>query len=50
MECENINCTRNATIKNKQYHPDKWLCTFHANKLKIKGRQDRKLLKLKTEI
>jgi hypothetical protein len=43
MECENKKCTRLATIKNNQYHPDKWLCTYHANKLKIEGRLKRKL-------
>ena len=42
MKCENEKCTRKATTKNLQYHPDKWLCTYHANKLKIEGRQKRK--------
>jgi hypothetical protein len=27
---------------NLQYHPDKWLCTYHANKAKIEGRRKRK--------
>jgi hypothetical protein len=42
MKCENDKCTREATTKNQQYHPDKWLCTFHANKAKVDGRQKRK--------
>lgn len=46
MECENNNCTRTATIKNQEYHPDKWLCTYHANKEKVKGRLKKKLTKL----
>ena len=42
MKCENQKCTRTATIKNQQYHPDTWLCTYHANKAKIEGRRLRK--------
>ena len=42
MFCEHDNCTRTATTRNLQYHPDKWLCTFHANKEKVKGRLKRK--------
>jgi hypothetical protein len=44
MECENKNCTRTATTKNQQYHPDKWLCTYHANKEKVGGRRKRVIL------
>jgi len=47
MKCEHENCTRVATTKNQQYHPDKWLCTFHANKEKLKGRYKRKQAKKK---
>jgi hypothetical protein len=46
MKCEHENCTRGATIKNQQYHPDKWLCTYHANKAKVEGRRKRKYEKL----
>jgi hypothetical protein len=42
MKCEHEQCTREATRRNQQYHPDKWLCTFHANKAKSEGRQNRK--------
>ena len=42
MECEHKNCTRTATTRNLQYHPDKWLCTYHANKAKVEGRRKRK--------
>lgn len=42
MKCEHKNCTRTATIMNQQYHPDKWLCTYHANKAKTEGRRKRK--------
>ncbi len=42
MKCEHKNCTRNATSKNQQYHPDKWLCTYHANKVVKEGRLKRK--------
>ena len=42
MKCENKNCTRRATINNTQYHPDEWLCTYHANKSKSEGRMKRK--------
>jgi hypothetical protein len=43
MNCEHEKCTRDATIKNLEYHPDKWLCTYHANKAKLAGRIKRKL-------
>lgn len=43
MNCEHEKCTRVATIKNSEYHPDKWLCTFHANKAKKEGRINKKL-------
>lgn len=43
MECQHEKCTRTATSKNQQYHTDKWLCTYHANKAKIEGRMKRKL-------
>ena len=42
MKCEHNNCTRTATSKNKLYHPDKWLCTYHANKVTNEGRRKRK--------
>ena len=45
MKCEQGKCTRTATIKNDEYHPNQWLCTFHANKEKIEGRIKRKLKK-----
>ena len=41
-KCEHKNCTRTATTNNLQYHPDKWLCTYHANKAKVEGRRKRK--------
>ena len=41
-KCEHDNCTRNATSNNLEYHPDKWLCTYHANKKVIEGRRNRK--------
>jgi hypothetical protein len=43
MKCEHGNCKREARVKNLQYHPDKWLCAFHANKAKVEGRVNRKL-------
>lgn len=43
MKCQHENCTRDAKIKNLEYHPDKWLCTFHANKEKVAGRINRKI-------
>jgi hypothetical protein len=48
MKCEDKNCTIIATTKNLQYHPDKWLCTYHANKAVKKGRIKRKINKTKT--
>lgn len=42
MKCEHEKCTRDATTKNQEYNPDKWLCTFHANKAKVEGRRKRK--------
>jgi hypothetical protein len=47
MKCQHGKCTREARIKNLEYHPDKWLCTFHANKAKTKGRINRKLKRIK---
>jgi len=41
-KCDHINCSRMATTINLQYHPDKWLCTYHGNKEKIEGRIKRK--------
>ena len=41
-KCEHDNCTRTATSNNLEYHPDKWLCTYHANKKVIEGRRKRK--------
>jgi len=46
-ECEYEKCTRVATVKNNQYFPNKWLCTYHANKLTKEGRQHRKYGKRK---
>jgi hypothetical protein len=43
MKCEQGKCTSTATIKNDEYHSNKWLCTFHANKAKKEGRIKRKL-------
>tara|TARA_R110002167_G_scaffold122149_1_gene300604 strand:+ start:99 stop:245 length:147 start_codon:yes stop_codon:yes gene_type:complete len=43
MECQNKKkCKREATSKNMQYHPDEWLCTYHANKVVKEGRRKRK--------
>ncbi len=42
MKCENGKCTRVATTNNLQYHSNKWLCTFHSNKLIVEGRIKRK--------
>jgi hypothetical protein len=42
MKCEHKNCTRTATSNNLEYHPDKWLCTYHANKKVVEGRRKRK--------
>jgi hypothetical protein len=47
MKCQHENCTRDAKIKNLEYHPDKWLCTFHANKEKVAGRINQKINKKK---
>ena len=47
IQCEHEKCTRVATTKNQEYHPDKWLCTFHANKAKLEGRLRKKLNKVK---
>ena len=48
MNCEKDKCTRDATIKDGNYHPDKWFCTYHANKAKKEGRLNKKL-KTKTK-
>lgn len=42
MKCENEKCTREASVKNQHYFPDKWLCTYHANKATKEGRRKRK--------
>jgi len=42
MICQHEKCTRRATSKNLIYHPDNWLCTFHANKIVKEGRRKRK--------
>jgi len=42
MKCEHKNCTRTATSNNLEYHSDKWLCTYHANKKVVEGRRKRK--------
>ncbi len=47
MKCQHENCTRDAKIKNLEYHPNKWLCTFHANKEKVAGRINQKINKKK---
>lgn len=43
MKCEL--CKRSATVKNQLYHTDSWLCTYHANKAKERGRIQRKIHK-----
>ena len=42
MKCEHKNCTRRATQSNLIYFPDKWYCTYHANKATKEGRRIRK--------
>ena len=44
MKCEHGQgkCKRAAIIKNHLYHPEEWLCTYHANKAKVEGRRKRK--------
>lgn len=41
-KCEHEKCTRNAVSNNMQYHPDKWLCRYHSNKIIKEGRRKRK--------
>lgn len=41
-KCEHYNCTRTATRNNLEYHPDEWLCAYHANKKVVEGRRKRK--------
>lgn len=42
MKCNHENCKRIATRMNQQYHPEKWLCTYHSNKIIKEGRRTRK--------
>jgi hypothetical protein len=42
MKCEKETCTRTATSTNTQYHPNNWLCTYHANLIVKEGRRKRK--------
>lgn len=42
MKCQHPNCTREARVRNLQYFPDKWYCTYHANKFTKEGRRKRK--------
>jgi len=43
MKCQKNNCKNTATIMNREYHPDVWMCTFHANREKKMGRILKKL-------
>ena len=49
MKCEHNNCTRTATTKTQEYHPDKWLCTYHGNKVKEEGRRKGKMVRRRWE-
>tara|TARA_B100001245_G_C22756215_1_gene366041 strand:- start:334 stop:783 length:450 start_codon:yes stop_codon:yes gene_type:complete len=49
MKCEHNNCTRTATTKTQEYHPDKRLCTYHGNKVKEEGRRKGKMVRRRWE-
>lgn len=46
MKCQKNNCKNTATIMNMEYHPNVWMCTFHANREKKMGRILKKLKKI----
>ena len=47
MECNHLNCKREATQSNYEYFNGIWYCTYHANKATKAGRIERKLNKKK---
>lgn len=42
MKCNHENCTKEATVMNRQYFDGIWYCTYHANKKTKECRRTRK--------